>query len=347
MNLPVGAVAIVAGLLILRESERIPNQRLDVRGFLLSAAGFAALFYGLDKATDWGWGDPRSVLLLGGGLFLVGLWAVNELTVAQPLIELRVLKDRVYAIATGVTFVVLLGLYASMLLIPLFMQNFKGLGAMQTGLIMFPQAIGSGLAMPISGWLYDRVGPRPPIIAGLLLLAFASWQLTRLSLATPDSTTRIILILGGVALGLVIMPAMTASMSTLPQHLIARGSALTNVLRQLFSSLATALFLTLLTTRTNLHLAMLSQTVTPDLPNVRVWLAEVQLYLVHQGMAAAQAKTYSVLALYQQVALKASIMSFDDCFVVAMVICLLGAIPAFFLHIKPGARPAGEALVLE
>jgi EmrB/QacA subfamily drug resistance transporter len=347
MNLPVGIVAMVGGFFILRESKRIPNLRFDLRGFILSAVGFACVFYGLDKGTEWGWREPRVIALVGGGVLLLVLWVYNELTVKQPLIELRVLKDRTYSLATGLNFVVTLGMYASVLLLPLFMQNFKGLGAMETGMLMFPQAIAAGMTMPISGRLYDKLGPRPPIIAGLLLLAYCTWQLTTLSLTTPDSTIRTILILRGVAMGLVMMPAMTASMSALPRHLIARGSSLTNVMRQLFASFGTAIFVTLLTTRQTFHLATLGQTITPDLPDVRVLMAQLQVYLSHLGMSAAQAKTYGVLALYKQVALNAMIMSFNDCFVLATIICLFGIIPAFFLNAKPAPRTAGEAIVME
>ena len=72
-------------------------------------------------------------------------------------------------------------MFSSMLLLPLFLQNFRGLGAMEPGLLMFPQALASGLMMPISGRLFDRFGPRPLIIAGLLLLAYGDLAAQRTS----------------------------------------------------------------------------------------------------------------------------------------------------------------------
>ena len=235
-----------------------------------------------------------------------------------------------------------------MLLLPIFLQNYRGLGAMETGVLLFPQALASGLMMPISGRLLDKLGPRPLIVTGLIGLACGSWLLGGVDVTTPDSTLRGILIFRGVAMGLVMMPAMTVAMSALPPHLIARGSSLTNVLRQLFGAFGTAVFVTLLQTRITYHTAMLSQTVTPDLPGVRVTLAGVQQYVLATGGTLTQARLSGLMALYKQLMLRAAVMSFDDCFIVGAVVCLFGIVPALFLvapagrarRVGPGQRPA-------
>ena len=95
------------------------------------------------------------------------------------------------------------------------------------------------------------------------------------------------------------------------------------------------------------HAAIMSQTVTPDLPKVASLLSTVQLYLVHEGMTVAQAKAYGILALYQQVQMNAAVRSFEDCFIFAMVVCLFGIVPAFFLRVSKAARRPGEAIVME
>jgi MFS family permease len=240
---------------------------------------------------------------------------------------------------------VTVAMYASILLMPLFLQNFRGLGAMDTGLIMFPQALAAGLVMPISGRLFDKIGPRPLILFGLLLLAYATWQLRALDVTTSNMTIRGILVMRGVSMGFIMMPAMTVAMNSLPHHLISRGSSLSNVLRQLFGSFGTAIFVTLLQTRQTYHQAMLSQTMTPDVPGVRAVLQATQHYLMHEGLTAAHAKAAGVLALYQQVALRAAVLSFEDCFLIAAGTCLLALIPAMFLR-TTGARRSG-GMVLE
>ncbi len=351
MNLPVGVVGFFLGGLLLRETECIKGMRFDWRGFLLSASGFGAVFYGLERGSTWGWDDIRSVSLLGGGSVLLFFWVVVELLEPQPLLELRVFKNWTYALATSINFIVTMGMFSSMLLLPLFLQNFRGLGAMETGILMFPQALTAGVLMTVSGRLYDKIGPRPLIVSGLLLLAYGTWRLNVLDLNTSDSTLRLILIMRGAAMGLVMMPAMTVAMSTLPGPLIARGSSLTNVLRQLFAAFGTAIFVTLLQNRKTYHQAMLAQTITPDLPTVRLALNAIQQYLAHHGLTLVQAKVVGILLLYKQVVMTASVLSFEDCFVVGGLICLFGVAPALLLSTptvarqQPG-RPADEEVVM-
>jgi len=273
-------------------------------------------------------------------------WIVTELSIRQPLLELRVLKNPTYALSTLINFVVTLGLFSSMLLLPLFLQNTRGLGAMETGLLLFPQALASGFMMPISGRLLDKIGARPLIIVGLVVLAYGSYQLGFIDVNSPDMWLREMLILRGLGMGLVMMPAMTVAMKTLPPHLVARGSSLTNVLRQLFGAFGTAVFVTILQTRQTYHQAMLSQTVTPDLLGVKQALGGVQTYLMQHGATLAQAKTAGLLALYKQLMLRSAVLSFEDCFIIGGAICLLGILPALVLSEKavsnrvPGQAPS-------
>ena len=125
------------------------------------------------------------MLLACGGLSFLG-WVWVELTTEQPLLELRVFRIPTYALATMVNFIITAGMFSSMFLLPIFFQNFRGLGAMETGLLMLPQALSSAFVMPISGKLFDRFGPRPLMVTGLLLLAYSTWKLGFLNLDTSD-----------------------------------------------------------------------------------------------------------------------------------------------------------------
>jgi len=347
LNLPIGILGLVLAWVLLRETQLRSGRRFDLGGFLLSGMGFASVFYGLDRGPDWGWGDLRVIALVAGGAVVLFLWILVELNQAQPLLNLRVLRNGIFALATGVNFVVTVAMYGSLLLLPLFLQNYRGLGATETGLLLFPQALASGLMMPISGRLFDRVGPRPLIVPGLLLLGYATWQLSFISLSTPDATLRGILVLRGLGMGLVFMPAMTTAMNTLSGPETAGGSSLTNVLRQLFGALGTAMFVTVLQTRGTYHQAMLSQTITPDLPAVRLALGTASQYLLQHGVMTVHAKAAAVVALYEGVATAAAVRSFQDCFYIAAAICVLGIVPALFLRSSGLARGRGGPAPLE
>ncbi|HZU07611.1 MAG TPA: DHA2 family efflux MFS transporter permease subunit [Chloroflexota bacterium] len=340
LNIPVGVLALVLGALILREMPTRPGARFDWAGFVLSATGFAAVLLALEKAPEDGWTAPHVVALWLLAAATIPSWIVVELAQEEPLLDLSVLRDRTYLLATLVTFTATVAMYSSLLLLPLFLQNVRGLGAMETGLLLLPQAIAAAVMMPISGRLLDKIGPRPLVIPGLLALAYATWQLTTLDLGTPDSTLRGILLVRGFAMGMMLMPVMTVAMDNIPPHQISRATALSNVLRQLFGALATGVFASLLLDRQHFHQAILAQTVTPaSIAAVRT-LSAAKAALLQQGLNEAAAQTLALLALAREVSLAAAVRAFDDCFHVATLMALVGVLPALWL--KRGRKARGE-----
>ncbi|MCL4370909.1 MAG: DHA2 family efflux MFS transporter permease subunit [Chloroflexi bacterium] len=343
LNIPVGALGLLLGTTLLRETETRRDLHLDLRGFVLSGTGFGALLYALSEAPTDGWGDPFILgLLTLGSVSLLG-WLWTELTVAEPLVELRVFRSTTYSLATFINFIVTMGMFSTMFLMPIFLQNFRGLGAMESGILLLPQALASTVTMPISGKLFDRFGPRPVVVTGLLLMGYSTWELSFINLATSNGELTRILIERGLGMGLVMMPVMTVAMNSVPPALIARSSSLTNVLRQVFASFGTAIFATLLSTHQTFHQAMISQTVTPDSLGVKAAMAGVQSTLMEHGLTAIQAKTAVVMALYRQVVTSASVMAFDDCFYIAAVVCVVAVAPTLLLRTKGVAmqRPRG------
>jgi hypothetical protein len=192
--------------------------------------------------------------------------------------------------------------------------------------------------MQISGRLLDRFGPKLVVTPGLLILAFATWRLSGLDLNMTDDSIRATLFLRGLAMGMVMMPATAVSMDAIPRHLIPRATALQNVLRQLFAAFGTGMFATVLTFREQLHTSNLIQDVTPmNVAAVRV-LSATQAAMLERGMSEAGAYMNGLNALMRQVTQTAKIQSFDDCFLIATMIALVGLLPAVFL--KREHKPA-------
>lgn len=338
LNLPVGALGLLLGAALLRETETRSDLHLDLKGFILSGAGFGSLLYALSEAPSEGWGDPFILGLLIFGSTCLLLWVWTELTVHEPLVELRVFRSGTYTLATFINFILTMGLFSSMFLMPIFLQNFRGLGAMETGILMLPQAIASTVTMPLSGKLFDRFGPRPVVVVGLLGLAYSTWELSFINTATPDSTITRILIERGLSMGLTMMPIMTVAMNSVPPALIARSSSLTNVLRQVFGSFGTAIFATILSSRQTFHQAVISQSVTSDNPGLQVTMAGLQNAFVQHGMNVVQAKAAVLMTLYREVALNASVLAFEDSFYIAAAICVVAVIPTLLLRSKGGIQ---------
>jgi DHA2 family multidrug resistance protein len=336
LNVPIGLLAFTMGALLLRESPLRPGNRFDWPGFLLSALGFSAVLLGLERAPEDGWFAPHVVALWLIGATAIPAWAIVELSSEHPLLDLKVLGDRAFRVATLLVMIAMVALYASLLLLPLFLQSVRGLGAFDTGLLLIPQAVSAGIMMPISGRVLDRFGPRLVVLPGLVLLAYATWLLAAIDLVTPDDTIRLIMFLRGIAIGLLFMPLMTVAMDTIPPHELPRASALSNVLRQLVAAFGTAMFASFLVERTEFHRAMLSQTVTPSNPNALALLSTIKLRLLDQGLLPEAAERIGVLQLARQVTVAATVRSFDDCFLVSTVVAVLSLPLALLL--KRGGR---------
>jgi EmrB/QacA subfamily drug resistance transporter len=343
VNVPVGALAILSGLLLLRETPHQNRGRFDWAGFVLAATGFSAALLALSKAPADGWTAPHIVVLYLITAAALPCWVVVELAQDDPMLDLTVLTDRTYLMGQIVLSVAMVAMYSLLLLLPLFLQNVRGLGAMETGLLLMPNALAAMVMMPIAGRLSDKLGARPLAVPGLLCLALATWLVTSLDIQTSDDWLRLTLALRGAATGVMFMPVMTAAMDNIAPPKIPRATALSNVLRQLAGAFGTAMFASLLQDHTRLHAAALAQAVSPVSVTAVHALSTAQLAFQSQGFPASTAHTLALLALTQMVNAAALVRAFDDCFRVATLVALVGVGPALLLGRRREHRAAGAA----
>src|SRR5918911_1533612 len=346
LNVPIGALGLFLGWSLLRETRHVPGLNFDLRGFVLSAVAFSAILLGLSDAATDGWTSPTILLRFAIGLVAFGLWIWVELTDEHPLLDLRLFAIPVYALSTLITFVLTVGMFGGMLLLPLFLQNIRGLGAAETGLILISQVLPMMVAMPLIGRLVDKVGARPIILVGLPFLALATWQMSALDVNTSNVTLRLWLAARGCAMGFVMMPSMTAGLNAIPLAQMSRGSSMSNVMRQVFGAFGTAIVVTILQQRQAFHTAMLSQLVTPDNIPLERLLSTAQAWALGHGMSAAQAQMMGLVMVGRQVATTAAVMSYDDVFRITAAVTLLAFLPAMFLKTTRTKRGSGGPSVL-
>jgi EmrB/QacA subfamily drug resistance transporter len=332
LNVPVGIFGLFLGSTLLRESKRVPGLEFDLRGFVLSAIAFSALLLGFSDAATDGWTSPTTIARFTIGIVALAAWVWVELTVKHPLLELRLFKIRVFTMSSLVSFVLTIGMFGGMLVLPLFLQNLRGLGAAETGLILVFQVLPMTVAMPLVGRLVDKVGARIVVLIGLPLLAVSTWQMAQLDLTTADTQIKIWLMMRGSAMGLVMMPSMTAGLNAVPLPLMSRASSMSNVMRQVFGAFGTAIVVTVLQSRQTFHTAMLAQTVTPENLPLQQLVSTAQQWAVAQGMSMLQSQAMGMMIALRQVTLAAAVMAFDDVFRLTAVVTLLAIIPALFMN---------------
>jgi len=240
-NVPVGVIDLVLAYALLRETEVKRESRLDGAGFILSAVAFPSILFSLSEGAEVGWGSPLvGVLLVVGVAALLGFLYV-ELRQTEPMLQLRLFANNMFAVAMVLTFVTQFCYFGSSYLLPLFLENVRGLGAAATGLVMFPAAILDFVGITLSGRLYNRFGPRPFALAGILLYIITGAALSRLTSTTGAVAISAIASLRGLGIGLCAMPVMTMAFNTVPRDLMPRATALQNVLQRVFASASTAI----------------------------------------------------------------------------------------------------------
>jgi DHA2 family multidrug resistance protein len=281
------------------------------------------------------------------GIVALALWVWVELTDDHPLLDLSLFKIPIFTLSSLVSFVLTTGMFGGMLVLPLFLQNLRGLGAAQSGLILMTQVLPMTIIMPIVGRLVDKVGARPLILIGLPLLAVTTWQMGALDLTTSDTTIRLWLAGRGAAMGLVMMPSMTAGLSAVPLPQMSRASSMTNVMRQVFGAFGTAIIVTILQLRQTYHTAMLSQTVTPENIPLQQLMSSAQQWAAGQGLTGVQSQALGVILAAKQVAMTAAVMGFDDVFRVTAVITLLAIPPALFMTAPKSTGRRGPVMMAD
>ncbi|MFB4311940.1 DHA2 family efflux MFS transporter permease subunit [Actinomadura sp. GTD37] len=237
-NLPLGAVAVVAALRLLPRSATRPAS-LDVRGLLLLCGGVTLFVYGTAEAgRPGGLGEPRTWAIIGAAAALLALY-VPHARHRSALIDIALFRHRGFAAAAVTNVVVAVALFGVLVLLPLYWQVVRGHGALATGLLLSPQALGAAVAMPLAGRLTDRLGAGVVVPAGVLLGLIGTAAYTQLGADTPVAVLASALFVLGLGLGATIMPSMAAAYQALPPQLIPRATSAINTLQRMGASVGT------------------------------------------------------------------------------------------------------------
>lgn len=234
VNLPIGVLAVIFGLLFVRETEQDAPGAFDLPGFALSGLGFAGLMYGISEGAQRGWDDTLVLASISAGVLLLGALVGHQLRRREPLLNLRLFADRLFRSTNIVVFLGTAGFLGSLYVVALFLQDGLGLSPLASGLSTFPEAIGVMLgAQVVSRLLYPVLGPRRVMAIGLL---GATTMIGLMSLISDDSQLwwmRTLLFGLGVAVAHVFVPAQAASFARISLADTGRASTLFNALRQL------------------------------------------------------------------------------------------------------------------
>jgi EmrB/QacA subfamily drug resistance transporter len=335
INLPVGVIGVIMAIFFIPEFRHEGEVgKFDLPGAITAALGFAGLLFVLSKGNEWGWTSEATILTLTASLGMLVIWVLIELFSPSPLLDLKVFLYPSFTFANIAVVITTIGMFAGLFYIPFFLQSIRGMGAMQTGMMMLPGALASGLMMPISGALYDRFGPKVVMILGLIVMAGMTMMFGTISLDTSLATIVLWNMGRGIAMGLSMMPAQTASLADLPPHLISRASSVSAIIRNIASSFGIAVMTVLLTNRNSFHHARMTDSLTSDNQGFTSFLG------ANPGIGS----TLVTVHLAQQ----SFVFAIQDVFLLTAGFTLLAIIPSFFLKKAAKAKTAdGPAVAME
>ena len=334
INIPVGVIGVTLAVLLLRNSPKNYNKRFDFGGAITSASCLYTLLLALAKVSDKGWTSAYTIVLFTISFVSLIAFIFIELNHSEPLLDLRVTKNFPFTLSLIISTVTTIAMFGAIFLMPIYMQNLRGYSAMQSGMMMLPQAIVTGIMMPISGKLFDRYGAKWLTIIGLIIVSGCTYMLSKLTLDTPYSTVTLIMAVRGFGNGLAMMPMQTEGMNSVPQELTARATALNTTIRQVAGSLGIAILTTILQSRQAFHTVIFGQSINTNSPTLAKAQALLQGAATVKGINPAEGKSLLFLQVYGQVAKSATVVAMNDTFIVATGICVAGVIISFFIKKK-------------
>jgi EmrB/QacA subfamily drug resistance transporter len=327
INLPIGVVAFILAIVILRgnTAEREANgadeagtKGFDLLGLVLSMIGFTVLVYGITQAASHSWNDTVVMLpLIVGGALLIA-FIIVELLVKDPVMDIRLFRNYTFTMSNILIWATTAVLFGSLFLLPAFFENVRGLSALDTGEILILQGLAMAIGLALSGKLYNIVGPRILAVAGTALVAVSMVGFTQLTVTTTGADVQIWLILRGIGLGLVFQPVQTLAVSVVSKQQMAKASSLINSTKMVIGVLGVALLTTYLTQQGANHANGVAATC-------------VQQVGQHAD------------ALKVCIAQHAATMGFNDTFMISLIGCAICTVLALFLGRDPAVEAAKAA----
>lgn len=352
INIPIGIIATLLTLQFVRSpkyAEKKASNEIDWLGIALLAITVGSLQYVLERGHEEDWFESNTVAALVAvsvlGLFFF-IW--RELTYANPIVELRVLKNGNLRIGTIMSFILGFGLYGSTFVIPLYTQSILGWTAQQAGALMIPAALTTAFMMPFIGRLL-AAGVKQQYLVALGLSIFFIYSLWGYKILTPDTGKDAffwMLIARGVGLGLLFIPITALSLSTLRGQEIGQGASFTGMMRQLGGSFGVALITTFISHQNMAYRNDLIGKLNVDDIAVQQRVQAMQHSFMNKGMTPDVALNAAYKSLEYTVTKQAAVLSYMDVFLYLGVVFLI-CIP-FILLVRqrkvPGKMDLDEAM---
>jgi len=315
----------------------------DYLSMALLAVFLGCLEYTLEEGPRWNWFGDTTIAITAWTAALTGIaFIARSLTVARPIVDLRALKDRNFALGSLFSFITGIGIFATIYLTPLFLGRVRGYGALDIGLAVFSTGVFQVMSIPLYAFLASRFDLRWILFAGLALFALSMWEFMPI---THDWGAHQLLLpqaLRGMAQQLSVPPVVTLALGALPPARLKLASGLFNLMRNLGGAIGIAACATVLNDRTNLHFQRLAERLHDGNEAMSGFLASAGAPL--SSLPSGEAATAALRQLWSLTYREALTMTFSDAFLLVMV-CFVAALlfVPLLRRITPPSAPSADA----
>jgi EmrB/QacA subfamily drug resistance transporter len=331
LNLPVAAGAVAVTLFAAHESrDETVGRAVDIPGVIALTTGLTALVLALVEANSWGWGSPGIIGLFVASAVALIAFVVIELRSRAPIVDFDFFRSRTFFGANLVAFSVTFAMFAVFFFLALYMQNILGYSPLETGVRFLPTTVLIVLVAPIAGRLTDRIGPRPLITVGLLLVALSLWLESRMDLSTTYGDLLPAFMILGVGMALVMSPMSTAAMNAVDATKAGVASGTVSMMRMVGGTFGVAVLGAILSSVGRGKIEDL-------LPNLPAGTRERLVEGLGSGASTEGAPPQVVHA-----ANEAFVSALGSAMTLSLIVTLVAAVLGWFLigRIRPQVRPA-------
>jgi MFS transporter, DHA2 family, multidrug resistance protein len=353
INIPIGIVSLILTNKLVSDPPEFTREvqaarkggrlRIDGLGILLIAVGFACFEVVLDRGQTLDWLESRFIVVFLTiavmALIAAGIWEWRH---PDPVVEIRLLADRNFAIANAYYFLFGFALFGSTVLIPQMLQSLYGYTATDAGLVLGPGAFVIVALAPLVVRIFPKAGVKPMIFVGYVIFAVAMWRYASIDLGTDYRHVALLRALQGLGIAPLFVPVSQLAYSYLPKNKNNKASSITNLFRNQGGSVGIAFVTTLLARRTQYHQSVLVAHATPLQQRYQETLGALSRYFAAHGFSAADAAAHATAQMARIIQQQAAFMGFLDCFWALGCACLIGA-PLVFFTRKISAAGSGAA----
>lgn len=238
----------------------VTKPKIDWLSVILSTVGFGATIYGFSSVgkSDAGFTNLDVLVPMAAGLLGIIFFVLRQLKLEEPVMDVRVFKYPMFSHAVVMFVIIVMTMFASELILPLYMQGALLLSAATAGLVLLPGSILNGIMSPFMGALFDKVGPRVMMIPATIILAGTMFVFSRMDLSTPTWLIVVGFILIMLSVSATMMPAETNGLNQLPKHYYPHGTAVISSLQPLAGAIGVSVFISILNTRQSHYLSGVS-----------------------------------------------------------------------------------------